>query len=238
MVLLEPGYIEALLDVLTYPDGPRLRDHLSHGEVDTLHFPKYLGNHIFSIAIAFCLRFYPENISKVDHCSGKDNSLEMTYNSQNSQLPLLSKITNIIENYQSIFHPFSCFRREVATFIDNLFEWKNLTRPNEDEFWEPCSDDLFDNIAWKTIINTIFLQTSLSNSAVIFDGLTSREENLIFNEDVLKMTLTLLDNCKLKTLFRPRYELEVIAVLRQIVVHCLRTSDQVSFNISIHILVD
>jgi hypothetical protein len=224
---LEPCYIELLLDIFVHPESSRLRDHLSHGEVDIFDFPKYLANHVLCIAIAFCLRFCPEDTSGIDCFSGRDCFSEL--DGHFGQLDNFSEISITVQDYRSIFHPFSCFQRELSTLICSLLEWKNLAQPNEDEFQENCSEDLYDKTAWERIINTILQQTSFAkSSAEMADRYTSQEERSVCDEEVLKIMLSLLDDCELNTLFRPRYELEVILVLRQVAGHCLQTSHQVS----------
>ena len=46
---------EMILDLLTYPDGPRVRDRVSHGETDA--FPSVLAEHVVLLAAALCIQF-------------------------------------------------------------------------------------------------------------------------------------------------------------------------------------
>ncbi len=214
---------------------------MSHGEVDIQNFPKYLANHVLCIAVAFCLRFCSENISGIDCSSRKDGfsgkdgfseidrsswkdgfSEKENFSEHSSKMDSFSEISKTVQDYRSIFHPFSCFRRELSSLIWCLLEWKNLTQPSEDEFQENCSEDLYNETGWERIINKILQQTSLA------EKYTSREEKSICDEQVLKMMLRLLEESEMDTLFRPRYELETASLLRQVVGNCLQTSDQVS----------
>ena len=43
-----------LLDLLTYPEGPRLRDVISHGEVDLETCPRFLVRHLLGVFSALC----------------------------------------------------------------------------------------------------------------------------------------------------------------------------------------
>ncbi|XP_028398909.1 endoplasmic reticulum membrane-associated RNA degradation protein-like isoform X2 [Dendronephthya gigantea] len=217
---LDSCYIELLLDVLVHPEGPRLRDHLSHSEVDIQEFPKYLANHVLGITIAFCLRF----------CA-KDFSQTVGFPHSFLTMDHFSKISKAVREYSSIFHPFSCLRRELSTMINSLTEWKNFSRPNENEFRENCSGDLCDVIEWKSIVDTILPPNLFGISSAQMAGESSaesalREQRSIIDEEVLKMISRMLNDLNLDTFFRPRFELEVVALLRQVVDNGTRTSIQ------------
>ena len=216
------------MDVLVHPEGPRLRDHLSHGEVDVHHFPKHLANHILCIAVAFCLR---EDASGVVAKDGVERKCSTSKIGTLSETDSYLEILDTVKNYRSIFHPFSCLRRELLTLIGSLLNWTNLIRPSDDEFRETYNDDLCDETTWKRIINSILQQTSLQNfRSWVDDEYSSPRKGSICDEAVLKKMLSLIDDCQLDTLFRPRYELEVVVLLRQVVGQCVRTSDQVSYR--------
>lgn len=220
---LESCYIELLLDILVHPEGPRLRDHLSHGEVEIFLLPKYLANHVFCVIVALCLYFGAE-VSRMDDYPARLNvSSSEIYGISNVNTFL--EITETVKNYRSIFHPFSCIRRELSSLISSLLEWNKLAQPNEAEFQRNCRDDVYSKTYWRELINTILSKASLNVSVTIA---AYSEETSICDGEVLEIMLALLDGNKLETLFRPRYELEVTALLRQVVMNSLRTSDQVS----------
>lgn len=49
---------EILWDLLNHQEGPRIRDHLSHGELDLKLFPKKMASHIVALAIVLLHRCY------------------------------------------------------------------------------------------------------------------------------------------------------------------------------------
>ncbi|XP_049831384.1 endoplasmic reticulum membrane-associated RNA degradation protein-like isoform X3 [Schistocerca gregaria] len=55
--LLGEGLLQLLRDLLSLPTGPRLRDRLSHGEVDLADIPSCLAGHLLGAATAIALRF-------------------------------------------------------------------------------------------------------------------------------------------------------------------------------------
>ena len=55
---------EILLDLFTYPHGPRVRDKLSHGEADIFIFPKSICTAIFIVVIYFTAKYQSTTILK------------------------------------------------------------------------------------------------------------------------------------------------------------------------------
>lgn len=68
-----------LLDVLGYTDGPRIRDRISHGEVDLDCIPSEISNHLLCICVAFALHFAPGSMGNLSNLTNK--STETTGNS-------------------------------------------------------------------------------------------------------------------------------------------------------------
>lgn len=64
-------YLQMLLDILVYTDGPRLRDRISHGEVDLDFIPSEISNHILCICVAFASHFAPESNKSLSNKADK-----------------------------------------------------------------------------------------------------------------------------------------------------------------------
>ena len=45
-----------LFDLLVHPEGPRLRDRVSHGEVDIKHLPQPLATYTLGLCAALCIQ--------------------------------------------------------------------------------------------------------------------------------------------------------------------------------------
>jgi len=60
---------EMLLDLFTYPHGPRVRDKLSHGEADIFTFPKSLCTATFIVVIYFTAKYQPTTIFSEKVCT-------------------------------------------------------------------------------------------------------------------------------------------------------------------------
>ena len=98
------GLFDCLLDLLNYPDGPRIRDKLSHGEVDIDNFPENLAKEIIVACGAL-----------------------LTLNS-NSRLPVF-----LMNEYKSKFHPVSLLRQAIIESSQSLTKWPSMPRPAMDE---------------------------------------------------------------------------------------------------------
>ena len=48
-----------LMDMLKYPNGPRLRDHLSHGEMDITQIEQNTATYIITVAAMIAVQFVP-----------------------------------------------------------------------------------------------------------------------------------------------------------------------------------
>ena len=96
---------ECLMDVLQYPEGPNVRDKISHGEADIFQFPQVLANHLLCLSAAICAKWLKPN------CSLPDD-------------PFLQEIICSGDNYQSVYHPISLMKEEVCNeCMDNLIHW-------------------------------------------------------------------------------------------------------------------
>ncbi|XP_030800521.1 endoplasmic reticulum membrane-associated RNA degradation protein isoform X2 [Camarhynchus parvulus] len=61
-VVLEEPAMDFLWDFLNHQEGPRIRDRLSHGEINLETFPREIANQIVGFAITFLCRFSDEDM--------------------------------------------------------------------------------------------------------------------------------------------------------------------------------
>ncbi|XP_076977019.1 endoplasmic reticulum membrane-associated RNA degradation protein isoform X4 [Tamandua tetradactyla] len=64
LFLGEPA-MEFLWDLLNHQEGPRVRDHLSHGEINFSDFPKETTNQLLAFSLVLLLRFIDEDLVSV-----------------------------------------------------------------------------------------------------------------------------------------------------------------------------
>ena len=123
-------YVTMLFDLLMYPEGPRVRDRLSHGEcvlmwtvsedTDTEAYRKLenqwhlMANHIMGVLVAYCFLFLPDDELSVSN-------------------DYLKRMSKEAPKYRSVFHPVSLLQNELWETADLLFQWKDMPRPSNDD---------------------------------------------------------------------------------------------------------
>ncbi|KAM4679712.1 endoplasmic reticulum membrane-associated RNA degradation protein isoform 3-T9 [Amazona ochrocephala] len=112
-VLEEPA-MEFLWDFLNHQEGPRVRDRLSHGEIDLEAFPREVANQIVAFAITLLCRFSDE-----DMFAFKEHMV-------------IKPLMNCASCYCSRFHPISRLKKQVLECMKSVHLWPELpTVPEE-----------------------------------------------------------------------------------------------------------
>ncbi|XP_041106662.1 endoplasmic reticulum membrane-associated RNA degradation protein-like isoform X4 [Polyodon spathula] len=114
-LMLGDRIMEILWDFLNNQEGPRIRDHLSHGEVDLNVFPRVIANQVLGLSLVLLHKFIGKQ-----HTTTKDNEL-------------LGEILNSAQCYRSRFHPIGKLRKQVLDCTTNLQMWVNLPVPPQDQ---------------------------------------------------------------------------------------------------------
>ncbi|XP_039292310.1 endoplasmic reticulum membrane-associated RNA degradation protein [Nilaparvata lugens] len=97
--VLGENLLEMLRDAFVYMDGPRIRDKISHGEVDLQDINHALCNHVLSMALGVMMVLSQEE-GVIEQC--------------------------LLETYLSRAHPSSCLRRVMDTGLVCLLNWPDL----------------------------------------------------------------------------------------------------------------
>ncbi|XP_064270013.1 endoplasmic reticulum membrane-associated RNA degradation protein isoform X4 [Passer domesticus] len=113
-VVLEEPAMDFLWDFLNHQEGPRIRDRLSHGEINLETFPREIANQIFGFAITILCRFSDKDIfSLKEHM-------------------VIKPLMNCASCYQSRFHPISRLKKQVLECMKSICLWPELeTVPEE-----------------------------------------------------------------------------------------------------------
>jgi len=107
-------YMTLLLDCFQYPLGPRVRDHVSHGEVLLADVSKEAAIHLICICIALTSKF----------CS----SYCIMRNTELVQL-----ICTKADSYESVYHPISLVKQQTLLVSKTLSLWHLMPRPDIDQ---------------------------------------------------------------------------------------------------------
>ncbi|XP_051020274.1 LOW QUALITY PROTEIN: endoplasmic reticulum membrane-associated RNA degradation protein [Acomys russatus] len=201
----EPA-MEFLWDFLNYQEGPRVRDRLSHGELNLREFPEEAASQLLTFSLVLLLRFTEE-----DTLSGLKEEAA------------IQSLVSLAEGYRSRCHPAFQLQKQVLSCEKSLRMWPVLPLP-EDASQE--ADRLGGNseaCACRSLISNIVSELFLHMPACVCavsgsDGLPPEKWPQLLSE---------LCSTRVPTLFCPRAVLEVLVVLRGISSQCQRVSDQV-----------
>ncbi|NWT94369.1 EMARD protein, partial [Urocynchramus pylzowi] len=205
-VVLEEPAMESdfLWDFLNHQEGPRIRDRLSHGEINLETFPREIANQIVGFAITLLCRFSDE-----DMFSLKEHMV-------------IKPLMNCASCYQSRFHPISRLKKQVLECMKSIHLWPELATVPEEQV--QTTKGLEGNAEANTLILMI--------SEIISPLQRYMPQSCCSSDDPINGVLTerlLVELCgtRICTLYSPRPVLEVVAVLRRIGAQCHQASQQV-----------
>ncbi|KAM3675907.1 endoplasmic reticulum membrane-associated RNA degradation protein isoform 1-T1 [Ammospiza maritima maritima] len=203
-VVLEEPAMDFLWDFLNHQEGPRIRDRLSHGEINLETFPREIANQIVGFAITVLCRFSDEAMySLKEHM-------------------LIKPLLNCASCYQSRFHPISRLKKQVLECMKSMHLWPELaTVPEERE-------QRIKGLEGNAEANTLILMIS----EIISQLQHYMPQNCCSSDDPINSVLTErllveLSDTRICTLYSPRPVLEVVVVLRKISAQCHQVSQQV-----------
>ncbi|NWV68328.1 EMARD protein, partial [Malurus elegans] len=205
LVVLEEPALDFLWDFLNHQEGPRIRDRLSHGEINLETFPREIANQIVGFAITLLCRFSDEDMfSLKEHMVIK---------------PLMS----CASCYQSRFHPISRLKKQVLECMKSIHLWLELPRVPEEQVQAIKGLEVNDEA------NT----STLMISEIVSQWKQYMPQNCCSSDDPIHSVLAerlLVELCDIHicTLYSPRPVLVVVVVLRKISSQCHQVSQQVT----------
>ncbi|NXK60100.1 EMARD protein, partial [Sylvietta virens] len=205
IVLEEPAMASDFLwDFLNHQEGPRIRDRLSHGEINLETFPREIANQIVGFAITILCRFSDE-----DMFSLKEHMV-------------IKPLVSCASCYRSRFHPISRLKKQVLECTKSIHLWPELPTVPEEQVQK--IKGLEGNAEADTLILMI--------SEIISQLQHYMPQNYYKSDDPINSVLTerlLVELCdtRICTLYSPRPVLEVVVVLRRISAQCHQVSQQV-----------
>ncbi|XP_071595004.1 endoplasmic reticulum membrane-associated RNA degradation protein [Heliangelus exortis] len=203
-VLGEPA-MEFLWDILNHQEGPRVRDRLSHGEINLKAFPREVANQIVAFAITLLCRFSDEDmVAFKEHVA-------------------IKALMSSASCYHSRFHPISRLKKQVLECMQSIHLWPELPRVPEEHF--QTMKGLQGNAEASALLLII--------SEIISQLQQYIPQNCCGSDDPVSSVLTerlLAELCDtaLCTLYSPRPVLEILVILRKISTQCHQVSKQVT----------
>ena len=194
---------EMMYDLLYFPEGLRLRDRLSHGEYDFAHVNEIIANHVICIGICFCLKYvFPWK----QHLK-KDSKL-------------VAQLNNSMEVYASVYHPVAFLLRETRFALDSTEAVLGAAAKME------TSGTAESNKIDKIMANFKDILVRLSSLSYAVTEIGKEGHDGIGHAKVSKIIRKLI-MVQRKVMHRPKYEIEIIGILRKIVKQTHIASDQV-----------
>ncbi|XP_075718808.1 endoplasmic reticulum membrane-associated RNA degradation protein isoform X3 [Rhinoderma darwinii] len=199
----EPA-MEFLWDILNHQEGPRVRDHLSHGEILLCEFPKQFASELLGFSIMLIRKHLEQ-----DSFDKKD-------------LVVLYPLIDAAESYQSRFHPIALVQRQVLQCRESLQKWDLLPNPSLE--YPSETKELQDNVdpAFCSDIEKILSHLHLqANTCFIKDCSSWLQADKWF------VSIKKLCRKSISNLYCPRLVLEAVGVLRKISTLCHQVSDNI-----------
>ncbi|NWV78170.1 EMARD protein, partial [Dasyornis broadbenti] len=206
VVLEEPAMASDFLwDFLNHQEGPRVRDRLSHGEINLETFPREVANQIVGFAITLLCRFSDKDMSSLQ------------------EHMLIKPLMKCASCYQSRFHPISQLKKQVLECMKSIHLWPELPTVPEEQV------QMMKRLEGNGEANTLILMTS----EIISQLQQYMPQNCCSSDDPVQSVLSerlLMELCatRICTLYSPRPVLEVVVVLRKISTQCHQVSQQVT----------
>ncbi|XP_044935913.1 endoplasmic reticulum membrane-associated RNA degradation protein isoform X2 [Mustela putorius furo] len=202
LFLGEPA-MEFLWDFLNHQEGPRIRDRLSHGEINLSEFPKEVANQLLAFSGVLLLRFVDEDLS----AAFKEEAA-------------IGSLAALADGYSAHFHPVSQLKKQVLSCEESIRVWPLPPLP-EVASRSVATSETHACEAFITEILPELLCHLPERSGLVSgcDGLPAGR----WPEAIQDLCGT-----RIRTLFCPRTVLEVVTVLRSIGACCACVSRQVA----------
>ncbi|KAM6185273.1 LOW QUALITY PROTEIN: endoplasmic reticulum membrane-associated RNA degradation protein [Rhynchocyon petersi] len=204
-LLGEPA-MEFLWDFLNHPEGPRLRDRLSHGEVNTHELPGQAAHQLLAFSTVLLLRFTEGELT----ASFKEKAA-------------IKSLISIAEGYRSRCHPAAQLKKQVLLCEERLRSWPALPLPEELVPEVARLDGHFETNACSSLMIKIMCELChhLPENQNDFDNLDD-----LYTEK-WSHVLNKLCQAPIPTLYSPRVVLEVVSLLRKASARCHQVCEQV-----------
>ncbi|XP_019853268.1 PREDICTED: endoplasmic reticulum membrane-associated RNA degradation protein-like isoform X2 [Amphimedon queenslandica] len=205
--------MEMLMDILMYPEGPKLRDRISHGEVDLFTMSHALAGHVLSMCLSCSLLYC------VNYHIKKDS--------------IIDKVSSNGMKYVSLYHPSSLLHREMVSLVEELEKWKeietfNLTEEDNDDGLPILCTTLHSNYptALLQLMDSFpYFHTSDSCSNLLA---ISTSLSCFHGNSALLSLIEEVWGIPHNTLYSSRQKMETIGLLRRIINNLLNTVKQVA----------
>lgn len=190
--ILGEGLTVLLNDIFSDMAGPRLRDKVSHGECCLKYLPKDLANHVYCAGLCVSLKAIIYKGTKMK-CNHKECGEQCFIKNANSGTQaFLQKLIETCDMYTSRYHVVSQLIQSMKCILTRVDQWSQFTVP-----------------------------TDLGNLELDREHVTNLQSCLFGNSDISLLAISCkisdcINKIRPQTLFRPRSEVELISLLKNI----------------------
>ncbi|XP_071997118.1 endoplasmic reticulum membrane-associated RNA degradation protein isoform X2 [Engystomops pustulosus] len=204
---LGESVMEFLWDILNHREGPRVRDHLGHGEIQLLEFPKLLATALLGFSIFLLYRqLQQDSLHKEDFA-------------------VVHPIIAAAESYCSRFHPIALVQKQVFQCCESLEKWNFLPISCLDFFNETREhqDHVVTALSFYSEVDHIISLLHCEGKACF------TAENCSNWLQTDKWFLSTKDLCRkhISNLYCPRLVLEAVSVLHKVSTQCHQVSNNI-----------
>uniref|UniRef100_UPI00398E59FE endoplasmic reticulum membrane-associated RNA degradation protein-like isoform X2 n=1 Tax=Pristiophorus japonicus TaxID=55135 RepID=UPI00398E59FE len=198
---------EILWDLLNHQEGPRIRDHLSHGELDLNAFPKEMASHVVALAVVL-----------LHHCCREGNGVA-------TENECLRTIIGSTHSYCSRFHPIGRLKQQLRRCVGSLQKWDEIPKPTLGQPPERSGSDHSGPTAQTGCLMDKLVSNLINRLQPVYNEELSLSQHLLTEAQLHLVTKLLAGHTC--TLYCPRATLEAVALLRKIASQCLTVSEQI-----------
>ncbi|XP_077139390.1 endoplasmic reticulum membrane-associated RNA degradation protein isoform X4 [Ranitomeya variabilis] len=205
-VLGDPA-MEFLWDMLNHQEGPRVRDHLSHGELQLCEFPKQFANELLGFSIVLLHKHLEQ-----DSFAKEDTAV-------------LNPIIDAVESYRSRFHPIALVQKQVLQCCESLQKWELLPIPSLEhpsKSTEP-QDNADPSLSFFSEIRKILSLLHLQGKTCC----STEDCSSWLQTHRWFVSITELCRQRISNLYCPRMVLEAVNILQKVSIQCHHVSENI-----------
>ncbi|KAM4042967.1 endoplasmic reticulum membrane-associated RNA degradation protein isoform 2-T2 [Anomaloglossus baeobatrachus] len=201
--VLGESTMEFLWDMLNHQEGPRVRDHLSHGEIQLCKFPKQFACELLGFSIVLL------------HKHLEQDSFDK------EDIAVLYPIIDAVGSYRSRFHPIALVQNQALKCCESLQKWDFLPVPSlgHPSKTTELQDNMDPSLSFFTETRKILSLLHLQGTAFFTTEDCWTDKWIFFIIELCRKSVS--------NLYCPRMVLEAVGVLRKISIQCHQVSENI-----------
>ncbi|XP_075059566.1 endoplasmic reticulum membrane-associated RNA degradation protein isoform X2 [Mixophyes fleayi] len=196
----EPA-MEFIWDFLNHQEGPRVRDHLSHGEIQLSDFPKQIANELLGFSVVLLYKLLEKD-------------------SFDKEIKVLYPLIDTAGSYHSRFHPIALLQKQVLQCSESLQKWQLLPFPSLDHETKGLGDKGNPGKSFSSEMAQILSLLQLHKKICI----STKDLDSWLQTDRWFVSMKEMCNKRISNLYCHRWVLETVSILRKVSTQCLLVS--------------